>query len=45
MLKAAMNDVAQDEIPYIVSAVDSMYTQYPDYAMHLKVQNQIRQST
>eukprot|EP00026_Physarum_polycephalum_P000270 Phypoly_transcript_00270.p1 GENE.Phypoly_transcript_00270~~Phypoly_transcript_00270.p1 ORF type:complete len:988 (-),score=126.97 Phypoly_transcript_00270:2585-5365(-) len=29
MLKSALHDVAQDEIPYIVSAVDSMYDQYP----------------
>jgi len=29
LLKSALHEVAQDEIPYIVSAVDSMYNQYP----------------
>lgn len=29
LLKAALNEVAHDEIPYIVSAVDSMFNQYP----------------
>lgn len=29
LLKSALNQVAQDEIPFIVSAVDSIYSQYP----------------
>jgi NCK-associated protein 1 len=29
LMKSALNQVAQDEIPYIVSSVDSMFNQYP----------------